>query len=245
MNLHVLASGSKGNCFVLQNNAEALIIEAGVKFPDVLKVLNYKISKVMGCTITHEHQDHSRHVKDFLKAGIEVYTSRGTIDSLGLKHHRLHVLKPEQLYMIGRFRVMPFHTEHDSAESFGFFIRHSDCGNVLFATDTGYLQYTFNDLNQIIIEANYADDILDENIRSGRTPALIRKRLLGNHMELSVLLDFFRVNDLSKVNNIVLIHLSDGSSDTKLFHDKVADLTGKTVHIAESGLVVNFNKEPF
>jgi len=245
MNLHVLASSSKGNCYVLQNDSEALIIEAGVNEPSLLHVLDYDLKKVAGCILSHEHGDHSRHVFHYLNSGIEVYTSAGTIESLGESHHRLHPVKSERLYMIGRFRVMPFRTEHDCAEPFGFFIRHSDCGNVLFATDTGYLQYTFNDLNQIIIEANYADDILDENIRSGKTPEPIRKRLLGNHMELGVLLDFLRVNDLSKVNNIVLVHLSDGSSDARLFHNKVTEQTGKTVHIAEPGLIVNFNKTPF
>ena len=38
MKLRVLGSGSSGNCYILENEAEALIIEAGVPFMEVKKI---------------------------------------------------------------------------------------------------------------------------------------------------------------------------------------------------------------
>lgn len=55
MKLSVLASGSRGNCYVIQNKDEALIIECGVRMSVIKKSLNFDISKVVGVLISHEH----------------------------------------------------------------------------------------------------------------------------------------------------------------------------------------------
>lgn len=55
MNLKIINSGSIGNCYILENQNEALIIEAGVKFLEIKKALNYDIGKIQGCLISHEH----------------------------------------------------------------------------------------------------------------------------------------------------------------------------------------------
>ena len=51
-------------------------------------------------------------------------------------------------------------------------------------------------------------------------------------------------NDLSKVNNIVLIHLSDSNSNEKQFVKEVYELTGKNVCAAYNGMEIPFNKTP-
>jgi len=56
MKLHILGSSSKGNCYVLQNKKEALIIEAGINLAEVKKVLNFDISKIGGCVVSHSHR---------------------------------------------------------------------------------------------------------------------------------------------------------------------------------------------
>lgn len=55
MKLKVLGSGSSGNCYILENDTEALIIEAGVPFMEVKKALDFNISKIQGVVISHEH----------------------------------------------------------------------------------------------------------------------------------------------------------------------------------------------
>jgi len=47
------------------------------------------------------------------------------------------------------------------------------------------------------------------------------------------------------VNNIVLIHLSDGNSDEAFFKDETERITGKNVTVARAGIVLDFNKTPF
>lgn len=55
MKLKVLGSGSSGNCYILENDSEALIIEAGVPIMETKKALDFNIRKVRGVVISHEH----------------------------------------------------------------------------------------------------------------------------------------------------------------------------------------------
>ena len=55
MELTVLSSSSKGNCYILQNDNEALVIEAGVSLLEVKKAVGFNISKIRGVLISHEH----------------------------------------------------------------------------------------------------------------------------------------------------------------------------------------------
>lgn len=51
----VLGSGSKGNCYLIETSKEILILEAGLKWKDIVLGLDFDLSKVVGCLISHEH----------------------------------------------------------------------------------------------------------------------------------------------------------------------------------------------
>lgn len=248
MRLSILGSSSNGNCYIFQNESEALIVECGVKFMEAKKALGFNVKKVSGCLITHEHGDHSKYVNDVLDACIPVYTSEGTSKALRpkIKGNRYPLLLEHgSMFKIGNFRVLPFNTKHDTAEPVGFLIEHPEMGTTLFATDTYYLPYKFPGLNNILIECNYRIDILNRNVEAGKIPAVLLNRTLQSHMSYATCLEALQANDLSKVNNIILIHLSDGNSNAKEFVDGVRSATGKTVIAAEPGMELKFNKTPF
>lgn len=247
MKLHVLGSSSKGNCYILENDTEALVIECGVNFKLVKQALNFNMRKVVGCLLTHEHLDHSRYVEEFFKAGIDVWASKGTHDAIGtFNHHRARICWVETLFTCGTFTFKSFDVKHDAAEPRGYLISHLETGTVLFLTDTYYSAYTFKGLNNIIVEANYSQAIIKSKQELGLLPHFLKDRILESHMSLETCKDLLKANDLSQVNNIVLIHLSDGNSDAALFKKEVQELTGKTVHIADAGLIIDkFNKTPF
>ena len=60
-------------------------------------------------------------------------------------------------------------------------------------------------------------------------------------MEFETTKEFLKANDLTKVNNIVLLHLSMDNSDQARFKREVTELTGKRVAIAEPGLDIELN----
>ena len=247
MRLKIINSNSAGNAYILENDQEALLIECGVRFDKIKQALNFNLKKVTGCIVTHEHKDHCIAVNEVLAAGIEVYSSKGTHQTMGtLDHHRAIQALPGVAFRVGSFRVVGFDVKHDCVEPFGYLINHAETGNVLFLTDSYYCEYIFQDLNNIIIEANYCQKILDERMANGVNPSFLRDRVITSHMSLKTCKETLQSYNLRDVNNIVLIHLSDGNSDAKRFKQEVEEQTGKLVWVAEKGMVIeNFNKSPF
>lgn len=247
MQLTVINSNSSGNCYILQNQKEALIIECGVRLDRIKQAIGFNVLKVAGCILSHEHKDHSKSVFEVMGAGINVWASKGTHQAIGsIGKHRAKFMECGKSYLIGSFTVMPFDVKHDCAEPFGFLIRHDETGTVLFLTDSYYTEYKFKGLHNVIIEANYCETILQAKLNDGASPKFLRDRVIESHMSLQTCLETLKANDLSKVNNIVLIHLSDSNSDAKRFKKEVERVTGKQVHVAEAGLVIDqFHKQPF
>jgi len=245
INLHVIGSSSRGNSYLLSSPKSTLILECGVRFSEIKKALNYDLSPVAGCLVTHEHGDHSKSANDVASAGIDIYSSTGTLEALKLSGHRFHPVKSKQKFQVGEFTVLPFDCKHDCAEPFGFLIQHPESGNILFATDTYYIPYSFPGLNQIIVEANYDEEILDGNVFRGSVPEVVKNRVLRSHMELSTFKHFLSITDISNVQNIVMIHLSEGNSDAGRFVSEIVSATGKTTHVARPGMNINLSKTPF
>lgn len=241
MQLKVINSNSMGNAYILENDREALLIECGVRFDRIKQAMNFNTRKIVGCILTHCHGDHAFAVKDVIKAGIDIAMSKGTADELKVAgQHRVKIVSALKGLTFGGFTILPFDIEHDVPEPLGFLIRHAETGTILFLTDTYYVKNTFPPLNNILIECNYAQDIIDQSSRK-----FLRDRVIESHMNLETCKQTLSANDLSAVNNIVLIHLSDSNSDAKRFKREIQEQTGKTVAIAEPGLCMPFNANPF
>lgn len=246
MKLKVIGSGSKGNAYLLENEEEALLIECGVKISEIKKAIDFNVSKIVGCVLTHEHLDHSKAVHDVLSLGIDVYSGTKTWMSILPKNtSRVKMISSKESVQIGSFKVMAFDVKHDAAEPLGFLISHKDCGKTLFLTDTFYCKYTFPGLNNIIIEANYSRDIIDKKYGPDSEMEFLRNRILKSHFSLENCKKMLSANDLREVNNIVLIHLSDTNSNEKQFQKEVEELTNKNVSVAFNGMEIEFNKTPF
>lgn len=243
MKLKVINSGSKGNAYILHTEDEALLIECGVRISDIKGALNFDFSKLVGAIVTHEHGDHAKSVKELMSFGVNVHATEGTHAALGTTmNHRACMIKYQERFKLGNFTILPFDVLHDAAEPCGFIINHPECGNVLFITDLIFCKYTFPNLHNIIIEANYDDAIAKRKLNDIE---FLRNRIIKNHMSLDTCKSTLLANDLSKVNNIVLIHLSDSNSDALMFKDTIREATNKTVTIADAGVTIDFNKTPF
>lgn len=233
MDIRVLASGSKGNCYLVSDGSTPLLLECGIPIKQIRQGLGFGLTQAAACLVSHEHQDHAKAVADILRAGVSVYTSPGTIKALGVKHHRLRPVKAKDTFRVGTWTIRAFETQHDAQEPLGFLL-HSRASNerLLYATDTYYIRYKFPGLTHIMVECNYAMDILEDNVRRGLVPEVLKKRLLTSHFSLDNVKEFLKANDLSQVREIWLLHLSDGNSDAERFKREVQALTGRPVYIA-------------
>lgn len=244
MKLKVLNSNSQGNCYLMQaENGETLILDCGLSFGRIKKALDFNLKNVSGVLITHSHSDHSKGVKEGLKQGFPFFMSEETAIEIDfLWHHNIKVCKPKQHFTVGSFQVMPFDVEHD-VRCFGYLIAHEESGNTVFITDTYYVPYTFPSLTNIIVEANYCQKIVDEKLLQDKK--FLRDRVIRSHMEIQTTKGFLLANDLSGVNKIILIHLSDSNSNAADFKAQVERVTQKSVFIAEPDSIYSINKNPF
>ena len=245
MKLRVLGSSSSGNSYALiSNSGEILAIEAGCRFLDFKKMIDWKISDVAGCIVSHEHGDHARYIKDFMRSGIPVYTAFETQTALEtITGERTIAISPRTARQIGSFSVIPFDVLHDTEiECYGYLIEHDEMGQLLFMTDLEYCKYNFSKLNieHIMVEANYDMELVD------RDEPNYEHRLRG-HMSLDTALQFISTNDNPALRNVVLIHLSDKSGDPALFKQKTEETVkyGANVYVACKGLEVDMNLCPF
>lgn len=245
MKLKVLGSGSSGNSYALiADNGEILAIEAGCKFLDFKKMIDWKIANVSGCIVSHEHGDHARYIKDFMQSGITVYTAIETQKAIeDYTGERTVSIQPLREYQIGSFTVTPFNVPHESEiECYGYLIKHEEMGKLLFLTDLEYCKYNFSGLQveHVMCECNYSMEFVDCNEPN------YEHRLRG-HMSLDTALKFISTNDNPALRNVVLIHLSDKSGNPTLFKQKVVETLkyDTEVYVAEKGLEVDFNLCPF
>lgn len=233
--IRTLASSSKGNCYLVTDGITPLLLECGIPFKEIQKQLDFKTAEIKGCLVSHEHKDHSKALADVMKAGIDCYASYGTFDAMLLDgHHRGHPVEAQHQFTIGTWAILPFDTQHDAAEPLGFLLANQAGDKLLFATDTYYIRYKFQGLTHIMIECNYAADILQANVGAGLVPLPMKKRILKSHLSLENVKEFLKANDLSKVSEIHLLHLSDGNSDADRFKREIQRVTGKPVYVAES-----------
>ncbi|MGX9931986.1 MBL fold metallo-hydrolase [Virgibacillus salarius] len=230
--IKTIASSSKGNCYYVTDGSSPLLLEVGIRYSDIRKALNFNTRDIQGCLVTHEHGDHSKGINDFLKSGINVYMSQGTKESLEIEHHRIKTVKAKQQFQLGTWTILPFEVEHDVLEPLGFLLQNKAGEKLLFATDTYYIRYKFKGLTHLLIECNYSLDILNQNIVEGRVHKGMKKRLLRSHFSLENVKEFLKANDLSNVQEIHLLHLSDSNSSEELFKREIQELTGKLVYIA-------------
>ena len=231
MDIKCFASSSKGNCYIIDDGHTKIMIECGIQFKEIQIALRFRLSSIAGVLVSHSHRDHSRSVKDLIKAGVDVYLSEAAITELGASGHRVNEISPKKQFQLGTFTVLPFELNHD-VFNLGFLLANQAGEKLLYATDTYFIRYRFRGLTHIMIEANYSLDILNANVESGSIPKEMKKRVLRSHMSLETAKEFLKANDLSKVEAIFLLHLSDNNSDCERFKREVMELTGKPTYIA-------------
>jgi phosphoribosyl 1,2-cyclic phosphodiesterase len=229
MEIKALGSSSKGNCYKITDGKTPLLLECGLPYREIQKGFNFQMSSIAGCLVSHEHGDHSKSMKDVLKAGIDVYSSKGTFEALNINHHRAKPIRAKEQFRMGTWAILPFDVQHDVSEPYGFLLLNQQGEKLLFATDTYYIKYRFPGLTHLMVECNYSLDILNQNIASGSVPKVMKKRLLKSHFSLENVKEFLKANDLSKVQEIWLLHLSDSNSNADLFKKEIQELTGRMV----------------
>lgn len=237
IDIKVIGSGSSGNCYLANINGTQLLLECGLPFKTIQKALNFKLSSIEACLVTHEHIDHSKAVKDLLKNSIDVYATKGTFDALNVKSHRaISFLKDkEDTYcykFFNRFCILPFQAIHDAQEPVSFYIQDIHTKeSLLFVTDTAYMPYKIPNVDVLMVECNYVKNVINTNLKNESLNLILRNRIVKNHMSLETLLNALKQANLSNLKKIYVLHLSDANSEEKSILEAIQKATGVIVEI--------------
>lgn len=236
-NLTIISSGSIGNAYILEADNDILLLECGVNmntnvFPHVSDM-----TKVKGVLVSHKHTDHAEYINQCYNSGINIYSCQEVVD----KYPKAKLIKPKTKIKLGNFYIQALPVNH-SCECYAFLIEHKSIGRCLFATDLTSFDYKVKNINHIFIEANYSEDIIVNNACNDNWSSSAS----NTHMEINDTIKSLKNNYSSSLQTVVLLHLSSGNSNAKLFRQMVIDsLCMDNVYIAKKDLIIDLNKEEF
>lgn len=232
MTIKPIASGSTGNAYLVSDDHSTVLLDAGISLRQIQVSTGFRLSSLAGVLITHRHGDHSKAVKGLIDKGVDVYALDDVFRCAGTcGHHRAHSVIPRESLCIGSFTALPFLVEHD-VPCVGWLLRSKITGEkLLYLTDTQYSPFRFDGLTHILLEANYDEQTTRDNVATGVISQSYKNRVWRTHMSIETAIALLQANDLSRVEQIYLIHLSDKNSLEDVFRDRVQRLTGAEVII--------------
>lgn len=192
MRFAVLGSGSKGNAAVVDCRGLRLLLDAGLSAKQLverLAAVGIPAESVDGILLTHEHGDHIRGLRVFLKQfPIPVYGTEDTIHvvrEICVAHRQWRTFESGRAFAIGSTEVVPFATQHDAVDPVGYVLRHngkslgmlSDAGHVTRSVIASLLK-----LDALFVEANYDEALLEAD---AKRPWPIKQRISSRHGHLS------------------------------------------------------------
>ncbi|MDQ3809112.1 MAG: MBL fold metallo-hydrolase [Chloroflexota bacterium] len=189
MQVWSFASGSDGNCYLVESEGTRLLVECGRPFQQVLDCLEGNLvepSALNGILLTHAHGDHCRSARSVAQRfRVPIYASGGTLGALALEDRALaRPLDGSRTVTIGDIDVRPFTVPHDCHEPLGFRFE-SASGRACVTTDLGWVPGNvvrqFRDLDLLVLEANYDPHLLE----NGTYPGFLKRRVASTHGHLS------------------------------------------------------------
>lgn len=192
---------------------------------------------VLSATVSHSDHANKDTIRKVVQYGIPIYSNEET----RVVDKRIISMKKGRKTSIGGFKIQPILLFHNCM-NFGYVIEHEEIGKLVFCTDTCRIPYRFKNVNHFMVEANYSYDLLIDHMCDN----VYSQSASENHMEINDTIEMLKENYSSSLQNVVLIHLSNGNSDANEFVKKTKEELGfNNIFVAEKNFVLPLQKEEF
>ena len=246
------------------DSGSLVMVDCGVKPDKTNKSIGYRISELTGCLCSHNHSDHSEFHKSVAAMSIPIYapdTEQLTGDSTAFqKRYYKTVEHGKTIALKGRvsgkteFLAVPFRLVHCNAQDgsdcpcVGYLISEprKDGDKLLIATDTAFIGMEIKDVDGTtfqghrfppcsiyMLESNYVR--LEDSIETLKGMQLeVEKRRVSSHMSAQTASSFLGRQDLSKCQEVYLIHISHSATESdiiemvRMFREAIANNTTAT-----------------
>ena len=242
-----IASGSKGNCHLVQKKDSCILIDAGLSGKATIDAINMHdidTSKLKAIFITHEHSDHIKGAGIISrKFDIPIYATELTWDAMSnkignIKDEHIKIIENDDKVCIGDLEISSIPIKHDAADPVAYNV--TDGKRVLsILTDLGIVTKKVFEFikksNAIVLESNHDINMLE----AGPYSYELKRRIKSNFGHLS--------NDSAGdvgvhlvkngVTNIMLAHLSEQNNMPILAYQSVLSI------LSEQGIKVGADVE--
>ena len=213
-----LASGSSGNCHLINDGENSILVDAGLsgrRIENKLKKIDINPKSLTAILVTHEHSDHIHGVGVLSRRyNIPIYANKGTWEGMNtkigeIKEDNVKYFNSTQDFSILDFNIRSYDISHDANEPVGFSIEKDDV-KISIVTDLGYIDKNIikriKNSDLVVLESNHDEEML----KAGRYPYYVKQRVLSNFGHLSNEAAGNAVVDLvnKNVKSVLLAHLS-------------------------------------
>ena len=220
MRVASVASGSKGNAYLVVQEGEALLIDCGVCFSTLRNRVEMLFGgcgiekpHLCGVLLTHSHTDHVSGLRPLLsKHHVPVYANAMTAETVAVQEHVddsvFACFENGQPFSVGPFEICAFSIPHDTSDPVGYVVRGA-CA-YFHGTDIGVpldsVGIKLAEADVATLESNHDPVLLR---RSGRPPSLIQ-RIAGprGHLSNDDSADLVRRFASPRLRRLALAHLS-------------------------------------
>jgi phosphoribosyl 1,2-cyclic phosphodiesterase len=184
----VLASGSTGNAFFVEDGQHSFLVDAGFsgkQMEALFQQIDRDISKLSGVFVTHEHSDHIKGIGVIArKYNLPIYANEKTWRAMEghigeIPTEQKFIFNMENVKSFGSTDIESFGVSHDAAEPM-FYVFHNSGKKIVLITDTGYVsdrvKGIISNADIYIFESNHDVQML----RMGRYPWNIKQRILSD-----------------------------------------------------------------
>jgi phosphoribosyl 1,2-cyclic phosphodiesterase len=153
LKFYSLASGSKGNVFLIFNGEKYLQIDCGMTRKYIFQQyenIGISIDDISSILITHKHSDHIKQ--------LNTYKNKNIYSFANIEMFEYQKLIPFKEYSIDDYQVVGLPLSHDSENTMGFVISYKN-EKLVYITDTGYLKEDYysilEDADYVVLESNH------------------------------------------------------------------------------------------
>jgi phosphoribosyl 1,2-cyclic phosphodiesterase len=239
MRFSVLGSGSAGNATVVECGGIRLLIDAGLSAKQLsvrLQQAGIDPASLDGILLTHEHGDHVRGLKVFLKQNpIPVFTTAATarvVRETGISGANWKFFEAGQIFEISNITIEAFAIQHDAVDPVGFVIKHQD-QRLGLLSDAGFVTRSMTErlrnLDGLFVEANYDEALLEADTKR---PWSIKQRISSRHGHLSNQQVTDLVRDIAHpaLGRLVFGHLSSDCNTPEIILKNIRDCLAELGH---------------
>jgi len=157
-----------------------------------------------------------------------------TADEIGASGHRVKIVEPKEPFRLGTWEIVAFETVHD-VPSVGYLLANKNGEKVLYLTDSEYSPWKFIGVSHFLVEINFDQETIRQNVADGIIDREHYKRVIRSHCSLETAVELLKANDLSNTQGLWILHMSNENANAERIKRTLQEAFGKPVYLKAQG----------